>query len=154
MKQQQKQQHHHRLHQQQQNKNNNNNKYISATTDQILTKLEIITITTESTKTKTTTHSTTQSIIWCRVRVRTSSWSRPSEQVLLTWQYIVIFKESKTISPQSGHPHKFLDIFVVVAGTVHYLCHAYFLFLMFTNCEQVITRHRQDIKKEQFMNKI
>ena len=42
----------------------NNNKYISDITDPILTKLEIITITTETTtiitKTKTTTHSTTK----------------------------------------------------------------------------------------------
>ena len=57
MKKQQKQQHHHR-HQQQQNKNSTNNKYITAITDPILTKLEIIAITREitvmTTKTKTT----------------------------------------------------------------------------------------------------
>ena len=54
------QQHHHCRHQLQQNKNN---KYISAITDQISTKFEIITIATETTtittKTKTKPHSTT-----------------------------------------------------------------------------------------------
>ena len=52
-----KQQHHYR-HQQQQNKNNNNNKYFSPITDPILTKPEIITITTETTSTTITTTTT------------------------------------------------------------------------------------------------
>ena len=57
---QQQNQHLHHHHQQQQNQTNNNNKYIPAITDPISTKLEIITITIETTnittKTKTTTH--------------------------------------------------------------------------------------------------
>ena len=49
IKQQQKQHHHRRQHhQQQRNKSSNNNKYISAITEPILTKLEIIAIATET----------------------------------------------------------------------------------------------------------
>ena len=59
MKKQQKQQHHHR-HQQQQNKNSTNNKYITAITDPILTKLEMIAITREITVMATKTETTIQ----------------------------------------------------------------------------------------------
>ena len=72
-----KQQQHHHQHQQQQNKNNWKNKYISAITDQISTKHEMITITTETTKittrTKTTTHSTTKNN------------NNNKSQLLMTW---------------------------------------------------------------------